>query len=179
MSVTKVLYGHVRDHHTAAFFRNVDRAFFSSAFKFALVRDPILRALSCYKYILNKGTPDMVLHTAWQIKTKHIKTLDHYIGFLEENSSRLSQLDYIMRPQVHFVLDVDGKLLVDKLFRLERDMGAVNSLFRSWGLSEVPHINATPVTDLQLNYRQVDRLSALYAADMRLYEGLDQEKPLL
>lgn len=172
MSVTTVLYGHFRDHHTAAFFRNVDRAFFSSAFKFALVRDPITRALSSYKYILNKGTADLALDRGWQIKTKHIKTLDHYIGFLEENSSHLHKLEYIMRPQVHFVLDGDGKLLVNKLFRIESDMGAVNSLIRSWGFTEVPHINATPAIDVQLNHGQIERLSALYSADMCLYEGL-------
>lgn len=177
LSVTKALYGHFRDHHTALFFRNVDRAFFASAFKFAIVREPIGRALSGYKFILNKGTADLALDRGWQIITKHIKTLDHYIGFLEEHSPRLHQLEYIMRPQVHFVTDEDGKLLVDKLFRLECDMEAVNSLFRSWGLTEVPHVNATPATSFRLDERQAERLSVLYAADVRMCEQLAAENP--
>ncbi len=171
-SISTAIYGYVRDHHPASYFRNVDHAFFLSAFKFAVIRDPILRALSAYKCILNKGAADVALDRGWQLKTKHIKTLDNYIGFLEENSSRLHQLDFIMRPQVHFVLDTNGELLVDKLFRLEIDMEAINSLFRSWGLCEVPHLNAAPPIDLKPDHRQIDRLAALYAADVRLYKDL-------
>jgi hypothetical protein len=171
MSISTAIYGHFRDHHSASYFKNIDHEFFSAAFKFALVRDPILRALSAYKFILKKGATDMALDRGWQIKTKHIKTIDHYIGFLEENSSRLHQLDFIMRPQGHFILDSNGKLLVNKLFRMESDMAALSSLIRSWGLANIPRINATPAMRLELNHRQTDRLAALYADDVRLYEG--------
>jgi hypothetical protein len=178
ISVSNALYGNIRDHQTASYFRNVDTEFFSLAFKFALVRHPVARALSAFKYLLNNGARDMAFDPGWQLKTKHISTLDQYLSFLEENFSRLDQLDYVMRPQAQFVLDGDGILLVDKLFRLERDMEALNDLFRSWGLPRVPHMNATPPIQLRPDQRQTDRILALYAADLRMYEALEQSKPL-
>ena len=132
--------------------------FFLLAFKFALVRHPLARALSAFKYLSDKGTADTSLDPGWQLKTKHISSLDQYISFVEENSAfveensaRLHQLDYVMRPQVPFILDEDGNVLVDKLLRLERAMEALNELFQSWGLPRVPHINASRAANIRLN----------------------------
>jgi hypothetical protein len=98
--------------------------------------------------------------------------LDQYISFLAENSACLHQLDYVMRPQVPFILDEDGNVLVDRLFRLERDMEALNELFQSWGLPRVPHINASRAANIGLDQRQIDRILALYAEDLPMYASL-------
>ena len=171
MSISARLYGGIRDHHAASYFRDVDPGFFTSAFTFAVVRDPILRAISAYKFVLNRGAADMELDWGWQRRTAHIRTLDQYLDFLEENRSRLHQLDYVMRPQAAFICDADGRPLVDRLFRLERDMDGLNAMLRRWGLPEVPHINATPRRTIAIDAAQIRRLRWLYAADHRLYES--------
>lgn len=177
LSISKVLYGHFRDHHTAAFFRKVDHEFFRSAFKFAVIRHPAARAISAYCHTLNKGSADIIFDRGWQLKTKHVKTFDDYIEFLEQNSWRLHQLDFVMRPQAYFISDDKGNVLIENLFRLEKDMGAVNSLLQSLGLPQAPHTNASRATEVRLTRRQSDRILALYAADLRMYEGLSQSKP--
>ncbi len=171
MSISARLYGGIRDHHAASYFRNVDPAFFAEAFTFAVVRDPILRAISAFKFVLNKGAADMELDWGWQRLTAHIHTLDQYLDFLEENRDRLDRLDYVMRPQAAFLCDADGRPLVDRLFRLERDMEGLNAMLRRWGLPEVPHINATPRRTVAIDAGQIRRLRRLYDADTRLYEA--------
>lgn len=117
----------------------------------------------------------MEFDKGWQIKTKRVRTLDDYIDFLDDNRWRLDRLDFIMRPQAHFVLDSSGSPLVDRFFRMEADLGDLNHLLCSWGKKKMPTLNSNPPGAIKCSQRQIDRLAAIYVADMHLYESVSKQ----
>ena len=133
---------------------------FGQYYSFAIARHPVTRIVSQYR--------NMPMYPA----------LRESIG-MEENASFDRYLDCISRhrhfhwmPQYQFVLDVDDRVLVDDIFRLEdltrhfsplaRRLGvqASNMRWRNLGRDEPPAI-----TD-----GQRERVEAIYARDFKQFE---------
>jgi len=173
VSVSQVLYGKQRDHHSADYFKRLNPHFYAAVDSFAILREPIARTLSAFTHVLNQGGKDMPLNRIWSKRTRHIQTLDDYLDFLEDHAAALDKLDFVMRPQSLFVCDEDGQLIVDHIFCLESDMGRLNQYLKGFQLPVVPMANSNKGETAAATADQIERIRALYKQDFALYESAD------
>lgn len=133
---------------------------FASYFKFSFVRNPWEKAVSQYAL------------------TKRRKDLRDYIG-LSENGEFKRYLELIQKrehvqwmPQHRFILDEDGKPLVDFIGRFERLEADAASVFARLGIAQtLPHAHATehlPAADYY-DEEAVEAVRSLYGTDIELF----------
>lgn len=123
--------------------RHVSQELFDAYLKFTVVRDPLARAESTYRYL----------------------KLDVLMGFdrfaQEYLPAAATQPDHLMhwflRPQVDFLHDDDGALLVDRVILLEDLDAEMPELARSLGVADtvVPRVNVSQEKSLRDQARTV------------------------
>jgi hypothetical protein len=105
-------------HIPAYAYRWASPAFFDHAFKFAVVRNPWDRVVSAFHFLKSPRYPD---DKAWS--DRHLKDVDTFDDFLEAlrrpmfRNLVLSELHF--HPQISFVGDLKGRVLVDQVIYFE------------------------------------------------------------
>jgi hypothetical protein len=100
---------------------------------------------------------------------QHIASLDELLSHVEARIGDPYALDNVLRPQVWFLQDEKGSLLVDELFVLGTDDARLGAfLRRRFGIYELQRLNQTNKGALVLTDRQRERIRAVYAADFEL-----------
>ena len=174
-SVARGLYGiDGVGHYKAAEARRLNPALFDGLYRFSITRNPWERFLSAYRFALQGGTSDVLLHNHDFYKQFVEKSFEHFVlDWLVRQDPR--QLDPIFTPQVHYVCDEDGRMLVDALYDIsalgdaERDLSA-----RLHRPVTIGRSNATPAMErvLEHHYRDPDVLDAVgryYADDIQRF----------
>lgn len=124
---------------------------FDNLFSFAVLRDPYARFCSLYRYV------QTLPRYAERMKT--IASLEEFAQLFEE-PSWVDQL-HSAKPQVDFVTDQAGKLIVDAIFRFEELSQAVEQLSSRIGITRnLPHRRATQGDGLAQRNRFVERIVA-------------------
>jgi hypothetical protein len=175
ISVGRALFGETCvHHHSIRFYRAVDPKLCALSRSFALLRDPFDRFASAYFFVLAGGTPDCRLAQVFVDRTRHIRSVDDYLDFLE--SRTVLDLDFVMRPQSWFVCDLKtGMPLVDDLLLFgEDDLGRYLS---AHGVAALPWLNRSERRPLHLTPSQRDRVKQFYAADFALIDSLRRLRP--
>ncbi len=101
---------------------------FNSYYRFSVVRNPFDRLYSAYAYL---GFRDLV-------------RFDYFVDEIAANSlERRDSWFWFLRPQTDFIMDADGRLLVDEFFRLENLSSSIDKVFARSQLSvkELRHLN--------------------------------------
>lgn len=171
-SIVRTLYGEgcIR-HHSIRFYRAADPAFCAATPSFALLRDPFDRFASAYSFVRSGGTDSCRLSDVFRHLTRHVRTADDYLDFLEDRPAL--ELDFVMRPQSWFVCDLKtGAPLVDDLFLYGEDNLALAAYLGRQGVASLPWLNRSVRQPMLLNGRQRQRIAALYAADFALIDSL-------
>jgi len=119
-SIAIALYGQKTDHHSAAYYRAIDQAFFSQCFKFTFVRNPWDRLVSAY-HLLRRGHTEYV--RVWSPQ-KYSDLLDmsfddFVCSWLWKRREQLMELDTTLWTQAYFTHSPDGDSLVDFVGRRE------------------------------------------------------------
>lgn len=159
-------------HAPAIAYRETDRAFFSSAFKFAVVRNPWDRMVSAFHF-LQSATP---FDTDVKWRARHLTpnmTFEDFVLSLQRRGRRMRVLAYPhFAPQWHFVADEKGNLLMDEVFRFERlneELGRISEkLGRPY---EVVHKNSSSHGLYQSYYDDITRriVGSIYRRDIELF----------
>lgn len=106
-------------HLSAEGFRQADPARFARYTVFAIVRDPLARLRSGFTYL--KTTTRYAHDRAWA--QRHLSGIDHFDQFIDRLAGaafRARVLPWIhFRPQSHFLTDLHGRMIVDRVIRLE------------------------------------------------------------
>lgn len=174
-SVARGLYGiDGVGHYKAVDARRLNPALFDRLYRFSITRNPWERLLSAYRFALQGGTDDVLLHNHDFYKPFAGKTFEHFVldWLLRQDPRRL---DPIFTPQVHYVCDDQGRLLVDMLYDIgdlasaERDLSA-----RLRRPVAIGRSNTTGAMErvLEHHYRDPDVLAAVghyYADDVRRF----------
>ncbi len=173
-SIARALYGDgCTRHHSMRYFHALDPHFAASADSFAVLRDPFDRFASAFAFVGAGGTPTARLSAVFAHETRHVKTVDDYLSFLEGRGPL--DLDFVMRPQSWFVCDGahGGDVpLVKDLFLYGEDQAALLAYLAPQRVGPLPWLNRGSRLPLLLNARQRRRIEELYAQDFALIESV-------
>jgi len=171
-SISRALYGRAcTHHHSMRYYQTLDPDFCAHTPSFALLRDPFDRFISAFFFVRSGGTPECRLSDVFTAQTRHIRSVDDYLDFLEARGAL--DLDFIMRPQSWFVCDrATGRPLVKDLFLYGEDEGELIAYLANHGVSQLPWLNRANRHPLPLTSRQRSRIARLYADDLALIESV-------
>lgn len=175
-TVSAALYGRSLGHFTATELRDHDAAAFAEIPSFAILRDPIARAVSAWRYVRAGGTADGWIAPHRDYALPAFQTLEHFAcDWLPERIGR-PDLDFVFRPQAEFVYDETGVTLPDRLFSLE-DPGPLATFLSGYDVADLTRTarrNQNPGGERDLAAlpdRARDALTEIYAGDMALYRA--------
>lgn len=168
-TIATALYGGWTGHQTALFCRSLAPAFFCKTARFAVLRDPVDRFTSAYWFLRRGGGSERKVSKWFALSCQHVQSIDDLISHVEANIADVFALDNVLRPQVWFLQDEAGDLLVNELFVLGVDDDRLAAFLRCrYGIGELRRLNQTDKGDLVLTDRQRERIRAVYAADAEL-----------
>lgn len=157
----------VGGHTTALGFRKAFPREFAEYFTFALVRHPLDRFLSAWRYL--RGEP--VHEALGNAEIHECATLDRWMEPVADDPRRLGRIVHFL-PTRRFVCDDSDGVLVDRLYRYERFDTAWTDLADRLGavlppprrLNAAPRSVARPVVDDAL----ANWIASHYAGDYEL-----------
>ncbi|MFT4025907.1 MAG: sulfotransferase family 2 domain-containing protein [Novosphingobium sp.] len=167
-SVSSLLYEHNLPHLTALDYRALFGKHFDDWSTFAVLRDPLRRFLSAYRFTLQGGTDIMLTSRFERRRLGLMEPLEAFVARLE-NDPALQSIAPQFTPQAHFVTDPDGNILVDRLYVIDGREEQLARLARWLGVERIPRLNMTARTPLDIDADLVRRIRALYATDIELY----------
>lgn len=170
-AVSHSLYGKSLGHWSAAQLINHDAEIFDRLLKFAVVRDPVERALSAWRYCLSNGTDD-----GWVKKRAEYNepSFQDFNRFATEwlPSKTTSELDYVFQTQSSFVNDENGRLLVDRLISVKKLSSEYEGLTKGLNIfsKKLGNKNRNSLTEtVTVNRKSRMALEDYYHADRKLY----------
>jgi hypothetical protein len=174
----------VRDrgpHIPAYAYQWASPVFFGSAFKFSVVRNPWDRLVSAFHFLKSSRWPD---DRAWS--EKHLADFDTFEAFLAAlerplfRNLVLSQVHF--HPQVDFIADPKGRVLIDRVIYFERLADGLRRVAERLQLEapedKLSRLNASAHLDYRDCYDDRGReiVGQMYARDAELlgyrFEGL-------
>lgn len=173
-SVQKALYGLDQDegfgHATIDFYRALlGPARFRRMEKLAVVRDPVERCLSAFRFS-QAGGFGLPRDRALQ---ERLDGLDFDSFVTGPVLADLVQSDVVFRPQHFFVFDADGHCPVERLIPLER-LGDVLAQLRLPGGArpDLPHLNPSPGSVDQVGAATRQQVREIYDSDYQYFGRL-------
>lgn len=147
---------------------------FSNLPKMAVLRDPVARMKSSVGLIMSGGTGQLSIHPSTLSRTKRLKSLSDFIGYVEDNIENPSRLDFCFRAQSSFVCDDKKQSLMDRLYRYEDGLEVVINESNLKSEEYLTRVNITPQNfcNPMCSDRDVDRILKLYQDDVNLYRSI-------
>lgn len=167
-------------HLAAEAYLQADPEFFAAAYKFAIVRNPWDRLVSAYHFI--RDSPSQYNEV---VRNTDLRNTPDFASFLGKLRSPLFRNRIMARmhflPQTHFLCDSKGKMLVDRVGRLEEMPGTFDFLTEPLSKRfELETHNKGSHKDFREYYTanwQIALVGRMYAADCRTFGyGFDQSQ---
>ena len=168
-AVSMVLYGRNLPHYTARFYHDVFPALAARTPAFAVVREPVDRFFSAYRFMVQRGTKLMAASRYQPIRVADFRDVDDFAAWAAAHPHMLRRIEQFADQHL-FVADQAGIMLVDSLFAMDRLMGLPQGLAGWTGGVLPPRINVTRAAAEQPSRATVAHVRALYAQDVALYE---------
>lgn len=158
----------VGGHTTALGYQRAFPEEFATFFKFAVIREPVSRFLSAWRYLRK-----MPIHPALNNASIHeCNGLNEWMDRLRAEPELLDRIIHFW-PQWKFVCDKSGDLMVDRLFRFERieaEWKEISNVLRIQQL-KLPKINESrdwSENDSGLGECEIHWIREYYAKDFQL-----------
>lgn len=174
-SISRTLFGRSVGHLPAQYLKKVDPNLWTSAYSFAVVRDPLDRLISAYFFLKSGGTKDVSVSNGRYYTQKDFETFPRFVSnWLKKNFDKIHKYDYVLWPQHKFVCDKYGKLLVDRIFRLENLNELEQELIKRDKINtSFPFSNRTiyrkKFNRRQLSKKTLNTIYELYEDDYRIF----------
>ncbi|MBV8594607.1 MAG: sulfotransferase family 2 domain-containing protein [Caulobacteraceae bacterium] len=168
-SVSRVLYGRNLPHYSARFYGEVFPDLVRSHASFSIIRHPVARLISGYKFMLDGGSEVIAADRCERSTLRGLDDLGAFVDFLDERAA-LGALPPTFRAQSWYIEDDQGDVAVDRLFTFTSSRGPSPELIRWMGLrTGLPHLNATGSDSITASPRVRDKIERIYARDLALF----------
>jgi hypothetical protein len=164
-SICDRLYGAQMKHCSALYYARVAPDLLALP-SFALVRDPVDRFLSAFRYARAGGTRHRTISEPFRGRYGSFRSIDDAIEHLASARSPFD-VDHVFRPQSWYLLDARGRPAVDRLIPYER-IGEIGRRLGREELDTLPEWNRSGETGERPTARQLDFLCRFYEADFAL-----------
>lgn len=175
MSISQALYGRQVKHLSIRLARRMGKGALAGLPSFAVVRDPLARFLSAYRYGLAGGSPANDVAEHFRTLYRSFRSIDDALDHVERAGSPYA-MDHIYRPQSWYITDAAGCVAVDHLLALD-DIPRLAQLVPGFPDRMIPRLNRSRPMELPLTSAQRARLRRIYAADFALWDRLRGEAP--
>lgn len=165
-------------HPTWRRWKELDAEAWRNYFKFCVVRDPVDRFMSAYRFAV--ATSSYYHDSGWEHPDRMLVRSYSNVGFFVDHifncgsfeAAGLSHCSW--NPQYEYVVNSDGKKVVDKCIRFENFEQDVTKLCFKLGVPElsknIPHLNSTDVKREVVSRVCELRLRMLYAEDCNTFD---------
>jgi hypothetical protein len=171
-SISMALYGRTITHDTIRYYGRVAPDFAASAVSIAVMRCPIERFVSAYRFAQSGGTPHRQVSEPFRPTYMAFRSIDDALDHLEARSDPFT-VDHIFRPQSWYVTDAAGRVAVRHLVRID-DLARLRRLLPDNAIAPMPRLNASRSAGIDVSAAQRARIRHLYRDDVTLWEGLGQ-----
>ncbi len=168
MSVSDALYGGQVKHGSIRWLRHVDGGRLAGLPSFAVLREPMERFLSAYRYGRAGGGANNDVADPFRALYQGFRSIDDALDHVEQASNPY-QVDHIFRPQHWYITDRLGRIAVDRLVRMT-DLPRLAALVPGFPDRPLPCLNRSSGAATGLTAEQQARLRDLYAVDFALWE---------
>ena len=177
-SVCACLYGRNLPHYTRTFYAAVYGEEITRLPSFSLVRDPVDRLHSAYRFMRAGGTELMATSRFERALLPVLRSFAAFVGLLVEHPELIDRFLF-MRRQTEFIVDQHGQLQVDRVFLLDRNGKLPSGIASYLGVDQLPHLNASPSATEAVSAELRIAINAIYAADCRLIEQVRRQSGML
>ncbi|WP_395331368.1 sulfotransferase family 2 domain-containing protein [Novosphingobium sp. BL-8H] len=166
-SISDRLYGAQTKHASAIYYARTAPDLLALP-SFAIVRDPIERFVSAYRYARSGGTRHRRISQPFAERYAGFRGIDDAIDHLASARSAFD-IDHVFRPQAWYLLDARGQPAIDRLLPYER-LNEIGRVLGRADLADLPQFNRCD-TPCELPGRaQLEFLRRFYARDFELRE---------
>lgn len=169
-SIATALYGRTLSHESMRYYLDVVPHLAHTLPSVAILRDPVERFISAYRYARDGGSRHRSVVPAFRDRYMAFRSVDDALDHIEQARS-VYQMDHIFRPQSWYVTDKSGQPAVRYLVHL-RDIGRLPDLVPELSTLRLPHLNESRSYALNLTGRQLARIEAFYHRDFALFDHL-------
>lgn len=157
-------------HLTAKEFLLTNPTLLKKNFSFAILRNPWDRAVSSYEFARNGGSKDVIFHCRDRYENLLSGDFEEFVRRLSRLN--LDSLDPVFHPQVNFVLDDKGAILVNHLGKVE-ELDLTTSILeikmeKNLLLKRVNESNRKHYSSYYKNAKLVDLVGEIYKNDVIL-----------
>lgn len=175
-SLSMALYGHVIRHDTIRYYEHVAPEFMYSAITVAIMRNPVERFISAYRFAKSGGTAYRQVSAPFRSKYMSFQSIESALECVE-NSKTPFEVDHIFRPQSWYITDRVGRLAVQHLVDIS-DLAQLQRLLPNSKIASLPQINRSHSPDVEVSALQRARICRIYQDDVALWEELRAGKTL-
>ncbi len=168
-SVSAHLYGRNLPHYTWHFYTNAYGKRIAGLPSFSLIRDPVARLHSAYRFIRAGGTELMATSRFDRALLPRFPSFTDFVAHLVKHPVTIDKF-LLLRRQSDFITDGNGQLRVDRIFMLDEDGKPSDRLLRYLGLRQLQHLNASPQATEVISAELHAQARMLYRADYLLIE---------
>jgi hypothetical protein len=169
-SISKLLYQRNLPHYSAEFWMIALGGQFACLPSFSIIRHPVERMVSAYKMARFGGTDIIAYSRYWQSRLGGLDSFNAFVDYVFDNRRRLEALPDDLRSQAGFILDSQGRVMVDRLFALNKVHGRPLELGRWLAIHPIPHLNATPAHPVGVSTEARRKIEEIYRTDWDLYD---------
>ena len=169
VSVNRAIYGRPLGHFFARDIKKLCPKTFEQAYTFSVVRHPIERLYSAYRFSRKGGTNVMGMkNPTFYISHPNFVTFESFVKrwLLKQN---LNKIDGVFRPQFLYLFDDDDNLLVDQFYHLEDIENHFNEISQKIGKEFVlGYANQSEKDELNVSEEIKQIIFKLYRKDFEL-----------
>ncbi len=117
VSVSRALYGRPLGHYYAVDVRRICPTLFKDLLTFGVVRHPMDRLFSAYRFAITGGTAEMGMENPYFYRNSLFSSFDKFVnGWLVHQP--IETLDGVFKPQYLYLCD-GSDVIVDKVIKME------------------------------------------------------------
>lgn len=165
-SLSMALYGRTITHDTIRYYESVAPDFLASAVTVAVIRDPVERFVSAFRFAQSGGTHRQV-SAPFRSTYAGFASIDDALDHLEQNRDPFA-VDHIFRAQSWYLTDRDGRMAVRQLVPID-GLGQLRSLLPDTRSAAIPRLNRSHAGTVKVSNAQRDRIESLYPDDVAMW----------